>query len=119
MIKNLLLVGLGGAAGCMLRYVGQLLLNTPNFPFGTFFINLAGCFIIGVLWGLMGKNMVNDAARLLLMTGFCGGFTTFSAFTLESIQMLNNNKLSYFFIYTSSSVAGGLLATFLGFKLLN
>lgn len=119
MIKNLALIGLGGAAGSILRYLGQQLFNAPQYPYGTFIVNIAGCFVIGLLWGLTTKSLINDAARLLLMTGFCGGFTTFSAFTFESVQMLNENRLTYFFIYTSSSLIGGLLATFLGFKILN
>lgn len=119
MIKSLMIVGLGGAAGSMLRFVIQKAINTSYFPYGTLLVNVIGCFLIGLLPAVLGRHSINEALRLLLMTGFCGGFTTFSAFTYESIQLLNSQKWFLFFGYIAASVVLGLAATFTGYKLMN
>lgn len=119
MLKNFLLIGLGGAAGSMLRYAVQRLANPPSFPYGTLLVNLCGCFLIGLLWGLLSKNSVSQGTGLLLMGGFCGGFTTFSAFTLEGVQMMQDSRWLLFAVYITASVFGGLVATFSGYKLIN
>ncbi|MGZ5222136.1 MAG: fluoride efflux transporter CrcB [Flavisolibacter sp.] len=115
MFNNILLIGLGGGIGSMLRYLCQRSLN-HGFPYGTLLVNLAGCFIIGLAWGYFSKNM-DSSAKLFLMTGLCGGFTTFSAFTQEGVQMMMDNRWISFALYAGLSVAAGLLLTFLGFKL--
>lgn len=115
---SIIYVALGGAAGSVLRFVCQRYSNTTLFPAGTLLVNIAGCFLIGVLWALWVRNSLGNSNRLLLMTGFCGGFTTFSAFTQESMQMLVQNKWLPLLIYISISVVGGLLATFAGYKLI-
>ena len=121
MIKNFLIVGLGGAVGSMLRYGVQRILQvqgTATFPTGTLLVNIAGCFLIGILWSMISRSLTwNEEMKLLLMTGFCGGFTTFSAFTLEGIGLLKENKTALFFIYLTASVIGGLLATFIGIRI--
>ena len=121
MIKSYLIVGLGGAAGSMLRYGVQRLFNIQNaaaFPTGTLLVNISGCFLIGVLWGIVSRSLSwNEEMKLLLMTGFCGGFTTFSAFTVEGIGLLKESKTSLFMIYLTASVVGGLLATFIGIRI--
>ena len=121
MIKNFLIVGLGGAAGSMLRYGVQRIFNIQSataFPTGTLLVNIAGCFLIGILWGIVSRTLTwNEEMRLLLMTGFCGGFTTFSAFTLEGIGLLKENRTVLFVIYLTASVVGGLLATFIGIRI--
>ena len=117
-MNALLLVGLGGAAGSMLRFLVQRLFNTSLFPFGTLAVNIAGGFLIGMLWGYFTKGSLSEGGRTLLMSGFCGGFTTFSAFTQEGVQMLQQNRIAPFFIYLAASVAAGLLATFAGYKLI-
>ncbi|HVF81075.1 MAG TPA: fluoride efflux transporter CrcB [Flavisolibacter sp.] len=109
-------VALGGAAGSVLRFIIQKAFNA-TFPFGTFLVNISGCLLIGVLWTVLKQG--DEQKKLLLMTGFCGGFTTFSAFTLEGVQLLNSGRWAIFFLYTIASVACGLLATFLGYKILN
>ena len=114
MLTNFLLVGLGGAVGSMLRYAFQKLLN-DTFPFGTLMVNVSGCLLIGLLWGYFAKT--NLAQQLFLVTGFCGGFTTFSAFTQEGIDMLMHNRLLAFILYTGLSVMAGLLATYAGYKI--
>jgi CrcB protein len=121
MIKSFLIVGLGGAAGSMLRYGVQRIFTTERggeFPTGTLLVNISGCFLIGMLWSLFTRSMTwNEEMKLLLMTGFCGGFTTFSAFTMESIGLLKESKTSLFVIYAAASVIGGLLATLIGFRI--
>lgn len=119
MVNNLLVVGLGGAAGSILRYSIQRIANTPAFPYGTLLINLGGCFLIGLFWGLLTKNTITQGTGLLLMSGFCGGFTTFSAFTYEGVHMLQDNRWLLFAGYTAASVFGGMIATFSGYKITN
>lgn len=121
MMKNLLIVGLGGGTGSILRYIVQKFFQphvTTGFPIGTILVNLIGCFLIGVLWNLVGRSLQwNEELKLLLMTGFCGGFTTFSAFTLEGVGLLKENKTTLFIIYITASVVGGLLATLIGIRI--
>ena len=122
MIKNFLIVGVGGAVGSMLRYAVQKFFQaqtTAAFPTGTLLVNIAGCFLIGILWSLVSRSLTwNEEMKLLLMTGFCGGFTTFSAFTFESIGLLKEQRLGLFFTYITASVVIGLLATFAGMRLI-
>lgn len=120
MIKNILLIGLGGGIGSMARYLSQrwLALNyVSSFPWGTFAVNIIGCFLIGLFWGLSFKSFdTNESWKLFLMTGLCGGFTTFSAFTLEGVGLVKEQKLGLFFSYVAASVLLGLLATYIGMK---
>ena len=121
MIRNLLIVGLGGAVGSMLRYAVQKIFQVQSaatFPTGTLLVNIAGCFLIGILWSMISRSLTwNEEMKLLLMTGFCGGFTTFSAFTLEGIGLLKENRTVLFVIYLTASIVGGLLATFIGIRI--
>ena len=116
MMTNLFWVGIGGAAGSMARYLCQRALNA-DFPYGTLAVNVIGCLLIGVLWAAVSRNSLTETYRLLLMTGFCGGFTTFSAFSYEGIQLLTQGRTVSFILYTVVSVAAGLVATFAGYKL--
>jgi len=117
-IKNLLLVGLGGAAGSMLRFLCQRWIgpfNPTGFPYGTFAVNIVGCLLIGFFYGLATRNnSFSIELQFLLMTGFCGGFTTFSAFTQEGLILLQQQRITIFFLYFAASVLAGLGATFLG-----
>ncbi len=121
MIRALVLVGMGGALGSMARYLCQRWMAEyyPHaFPFGTFVVNLSGCLLIGLFWSLTLKGGGQlDTWKLFLMTGICGGFTTFSAFTLESIGLLRENRMGFFLLYVLGSVTLGILATFAGMKL--
>lgn len=121
MIKSILLVGLGGCLGSMTRYLCQrwFAINYPHpYPWATFGVNIAGCFLIGIFWGLTFKSYAaNESWKLFLMTGICGGFTTFSAFTLESIGLLKEQRTGLFFLYIAGSVLLGLLATYTGMKI--
>jgi|SRR5687768_18374216 len=121
MIKALLMVGLGGGAGSMLRYLIQKWTQNTivtSFPVGTFAINIVGCFLVGLFWGWFARSMHwNEELKSLLITGFCGGFTTFSAFTLESMGLLKEDKTNLFLIYIGGSLIAGLLATYTGLRL--
>ncbi len=121
MIKNILLVGLGGGIGSIARYLCQRWVAANylhSFPWGTFAVNFIGCFLIGLFWGLSFKSFdSNESWKLFLMTGLCGGFTTFSAFTLDGIGLLKEQKLALFFSYVAASIVIGLLATYIGMKI--
>ncbi|HEV7329561.1 MAG TPA: fluoride efflux transporter CrcB [Flavisolibacter sp.] len=115
---NGLWIALGGAAGSLLRYGCSRWLNGSTFPLGTFAVNITGSFLIGLLLAWFTKQS-DEPARLFLITGFCGGFTTFSAFSLEGLQMLQQGKFAPFFLYTFATIIFGLLATYTGFKLMH
>ena len=121
-LKNILLVGLGGGLGSIGRYLVQrwmYAIYPHHFPLGTFSVNIAGCFLIGLFWGLSFRYFDNNEHwKLFLMTGICGGFTTFSAFTLESIGLLREQRTGLFFAYAAGSIILGLLATYAGMKLI-
>ncbi len=121
MFTNLLLVGLGGGIGSIARYLCQRWfadVYTHSFPWGTFAVNITGCFLIGIFWGISFRGFDNNEQwKLLLMTGLCGGFTTFSAYSLEGIGLLREQKFALFFTYIAASVLLGLLATYAGMKL--
>lgn len=121
MIKSLLLVGLGGAAGSMLRYLTHRWVHqfySYQFPWGTLLVNITGCFLIGVFYSLFERsNVFTPEWRLLLTAGFCGGFTTFSAFTLEGIGLLKENRIGLLLIYIAVSVLIGLAATYIGIRI--
>ncbi len=121
LIKQMALVALGGAAGSVLRFLAQKWISLgplPKFPIGTLTINLLGCLLIGLIFGLFTKNAGWSADwKLFLMTGLCGGFTTFSAFTLESMALLEAARFTSFILYISISVVAGILATIAGYWL--
>jgi CrcB protein len=113
-MKELLFVGLGGAAGSMLRLVVGRFLNV-GFPWGTLLVNVAGCLILGLLLGLVERGQLNfPAVRVMLVTGFCGGFTTFSAFMGENLSMLRAGEFMAFILYTAGSMVLGLAMVWLG-----
>lgn len=121
MIKNILLVGLGGGIGSIARYLCQKWFSShfPHaFPWGTFSVNATGCFLIGIFWGFAARSFeATENWKLFLMTGLCGGFTTFSAFSLEGIGLLKEHKPALFFTYILGSVCIGLAATYAGMKI--
>lgn len=120
MIRNILLVGLGGGLGSIARYLAQRWVAqsySHYFPWGTFAVNIVGCLLIGIFWGVQGRAANTENARLFLMTGLCGGFTTFSAFSLESIGLLKENRMGAFFLYIAGSVLLCLLATYAGMRM--
>jgi CrcB protein len=115
----LLLVGIGGAAGAVARHLLSTwctqAAHAPGFPLGTFAVNLAGCLLVGVLAGCVGRFGAFEAdARLLLMTGLLGGFTTFSAFGLETVQLLRRGEWWLAGGYAGGSLLLGIAAVFAG-----
>ena len=116
-MKQLLIVFVGGGFGSVFRFlVGKYLNPTiTNFPLGTFVVNILGSLFIGLIIGMASKNhMVSQNYTLLLATGFCGGFTTFSSFALENQQLLASDHLWPFIFYTLASLVTGFLAVFAG-----
>jgi fluoride exporter len=118
MTVQFLLVGLGGAVGCMLRYLITLItarFHTGHLPLATFITNVLGCLLIGLLMGHLTRYHSNDLhLRLLLITGLCGGFTTFSAFSSENLALLQSGHHLTALGYMAASIALGLLATVAG-----
>lgn len=115
------MVGLGGALGSILRYLTAVLVNKyfqSTFPLATFAVNILGCLIIGVLLGLFERQyLTNPDFKLLLITGFCGGYTTFSAFSAENIQLLESGQTLTAFLYIGASIFIGLFALWLGLSI--
>ena len=120
MLKSILLVGLGGGAGSILRYLASyftLKHYDGSFPLPTFIVNVSGCFLIGILMGLILKSdLLQEDLRLLLVIGFCGGFTTFSAFSYENMKLWQAGNGWIMILYTVASVLAGLLMVWLGHK---
>ncbi len=119
-MKQLLLVFIGGGFGSALRYViGKYLNSTESgIPWGTFTANILGSLIIGIIIGLAAKNdTLTQNQTLLLATGFCGGFTTFSAFAYENHVFLKAGDFTSFAMYTIASFVVAFLAVFLGLYL--
>lgn len=120
MIKNLLFVATGGGLGALLRYAMYLLVKPQPFPTTTLLINVTGSFLIGIIMAYsLKENSFPESTKLFLATGICGGFTTFSAFSLENIQLLQAGRYYLAFIYIITSVVAGIAAAALGFKLIN
>jgi len=115
---NILIVGLGGGIGSILRYLCQKWVNESwqhNFPLATFLVNIFGCLLIGVVYALGEKgNILSPQIRFLLVTGFCGGFTTFSTFAFENMNLLRIGNNFYFLLYAIGSVALGIVAVYIG-----
>src|SRR5256714_6694047 len=112
-----LLIALGGAIGSLLRYVlGRVVqgMSTSGFPIGTLFVNVSGCFIIGVLVRQFMNVQLTPESRALLIVGFCGGFTTFSTFSAETIGLIEGGEYARATTYVALSVGLCLLATLTG-----
>lgn len=122
---NLLLIAIGGALGSVMRYLlseailGLVKTNAAfaKFPWGTFFVNVVGSLIAGVVYYFMIKNFENFDPRLksFLLVGFLGGFTTFSAFSLDFFRLASAGQFSQAMVYAAASVLISILAVFFGF----
>ncbi len=118
MLKNFLLVGLGGCLGSMMRYACWILLKQQSFPAATLIVNITGSLVIGMVIGMGIKEAgFSQDWKLFLATGICGGFTTFSAFSVENLHMLQNGKYFITFLNISLSIFFGIGAAWFGFKL--
>ena len=116
-MKNLILVFIGGGVGSSLRYLlGKYMNSTQTgIPWGTFTANILGSLLIGIILGMAAKNdTLSQSQTLLLATGFCGGFTTFSTFAYENHVFLKSGDFTNFALYTIGSFVVGFLAVFLG-----
>lgn len=116
-MKQLFIIGVGGFIGSISRYL--ISHSTQNkfisdFPFGTLTVNILGCLLIGIIYALSEKSNLSFEWRLFLATGICGGFTTFSAFSIETFGLLRGGNFIYALTYVLASVLFGLLATFIG-----
>ena len=119
-MSNLIWVAAGGAIGASLRYFSTVSIKYiyPNFPFGTLFVNVLGSFIIGLLMNyLENRNVPENFIRYFIIIGLLGSYTTFSAFSFEVIDLLNNRKIFISFIYILLSVSSCLFFAFLGYNI--
>jgi fluoride exporter len=103
--------------GAVLRYLIAMRVQQgmgPGFPWGTFFVNITGCLLIGFLSGLFLARSFHPSAGLLMITGVLGGYTTFSSFGLETINLMTTGRPLAAILYAMSSVVVGLFAVWLG-----
>ena len=117
-MKQLLLVFLGGGLGSVLRFLisKPFTFDSFTFPWATFIVNLIGSFIIGTVFGyILVKHKLSDEFFVFIVAGFCGGFTTFSAFTFESMSLLRAGQTQLFFTYILASILVGLFCVWLGY----
>ena len=118
MLKTMLFIGTGGFLGSISRFLASRLVQNniqSVFPFGTFFVNITGCLLIGFIYGLSDRSsLLTPGWKMFLTVGFCGGFTTFSTFANENLALLRDGEYFYFLTYTGLSIFLGLGATFLG-----
>lgn len=114
-MKNILLVGFGGMLGSILRYLATLVIKQTNFPYSTLFVNLIGSLFIGMIMGWSVKQDNTEFWRILLATGICGGFTTFSAFAWENLQLLNEQRYTHFCLYAGGTLILGIIAVAIGY----
>lgn len=117
-MEHILSIGIGGAIGAVLRYcMGNILTKVlgSSFPYGTFCINIIGCFFMGLLMTIIvDKGLLSPTWRLFLCVGLLGGFTTFSSFSYEALTLLQEGNLLFALLYAGGSVCLGILAAFLG-----
>lgn len=119
-MKIILLVGLGGFVGSILRLLVSDFIQTKSlgsFPYGTLSVNVMGCFLIGLIFAAVDKSNISLELRYLLASGLVGGFTTFSAFSYETFLLMRNGQIGTATLYVLLSIMLGLAATLVGFLL--
>ena len=117
-IRNILAVGAGSFIGGVARYLVSLAMKGigKGFPWATLTVNLLGCLLIGLLWGLLSRNATESTSwGLFLTVGLCGGFTTFSTFSKEALTMLQAGQIGGFATYIIISVIAGIALAALGY----
>lgn len=118
MLKTILFIALGGAMGSVLRFLTTVFVSrfwSAHFPLATFLTNVVGCFLIGFFVGLLEKNQIADSAvKWFLITGFCGGYTTFSAFGIENYNLMQTQHSLLALGYIALSILLGILAVWFG-----
>lgn len=122
MTKAILLIGIGGGIGSIFRYLTTVVVSKyfqSNFTLATLLVNILGCLLIGLLIGFFDKQeIINHDIRLLLITGFCGGFTTFSAFASENFHLFQSGNSLAAYLNIGLSVFVGLFAVWLGINII-
>lgn len=119
-IRNIIIAGAGSFAGGALRYTISLIMKGVGrgFPWATLAINLTGCFLIGLLWGLFSRTSSDNSSWALFLTvGVCGGFTTFSTFSKESLLLLQGGNIWAFAAYVALSIIAGIALVAVGYYL--
>lgn len=119
-MTRVLLVALGGALGASTRYLLGMWIQTrvgSDFPWGTFVINVTGSFLIGLVLGLVNAGTLSAEARLFLAVGVLGGYTTFSSFSYETLELLGDGNIQAFLFNAIGQLVAGLLAVYLGIVL--
>ncbi|MDQ6761664.1 MAG: fluoride efflux transporter CrcB [Bacteroidota bacterium] len=120
-MKIILAVGIGSCIGGICRYLLSIFIQNKylsSFPFGTLSVNIIGCLLIGIVFGVSEKSLLSIEWRMFLVTGFLGGFTTFSSFSNETIGLIRDGQYWPALTYVGASVVVGLLATFIGISLI-
>lgn len=120
MWTEILCVGAGSCLGGIARYLSTLIIPSAgapdSFPWATFAVNVTGCFLLGLLFGLLDRGMsVPASVKLFLTVGFCGGFTTFSTFANESFLLLSSSQVLIGLLYAGLNVFAGIAAVYLGY----
>lgn len=122
MLKTLLYIGMGSFTGGVLRYlISRIIQNAVrfSFPIGTFVVNILGCLIIGILYGIFDRGgLMNSNLRLFLTVGFCGGFTTFSTFMGENFALMKGDNFFYLSLYLTASIVVGFILLYVGYTLI-
>ncbi len=118
-LHSSLLVALGGGAGAWLRFVAGRLIGNAGFPWATLSVNVLGSFAMGLLAGWLARSgSIGESWRLLLGVGVLGGFTTFSAFSLEMAELIQRGALAQAGFYAAASVAGGIAGLYIGLSVM-
>ena len=112
--SSISLVFLGGGLGCVTRYMIAEFFTHPSFPKGTLIANVISSLILGLLMGLFMKEIIGNQSKLLLMTGFCGGFSTFSTYSLEVVQLYQTGATGAAILYSLASVILGIISILIG-----
>ncbi len=122
MLKSIIIVAAGSGIGGVLRFLLSRLIQGSVFtvfPLGTMFVNIIGCLLLGIFYGMFDRGaLLNPNLKLLLTVGFCGGFTTFSTFMNESLHLFRSDNILYGALYAGGSVFLGLLAVFVGSQMI-